>query len=156
MESRKGQDLVLLAFREFSNRHPNAVLVTAWHSPWERIGAGYKGKLDAPLELDENGATNIKKWAVDNGIDPRQVIEIFTIPNQMMPTILREMDVALQPSRAEACTNLPGQGGDGLRGACHRRKQHGDEGPDHRGQLRRAAGPETGHGHPGDRHDRLG
>jgi glycosyltransferase involved in cell wall biosynthesis len=25
----------------------------------------------------------------------------------MMPPILREMDVALQPSRAEACTNLP-------------------------------------------------
>lgn len=107
VEGRKGQDLVLLAFREFSRRHRNAVLVTAWHSPWEQVGAGYKGKLDAPLELDENGSTNIKKWAVDNGIDPRQVIEIFSIPNQMMPMILREMDVALQPSRAEACTNLP-------------------------------------------------
>ena len=107
VEGRKGQDLVLLAFREFSKRHPNSVLVTAWHSPWERIGAGYRGNLDAPLELDENGSTNIKKWATDNGIDPRQVIEIFTIPNQLMPTILREMDVALQPSRAEACTNLP-------------------------------------------------
>ena len=107
VEGRKAQDLVLLAFREFSRRHRDAILVTAWHSPWDRFGAGFKGKLDAPLELDQNGFTNVKKWAVDNGIDPRQFIEIFSIPNQLMPMILREMDVALQPSRAEACTNLP-------------------------------------------------
>ena len=107
VEGRKAQDLVLLAFREFSKRHRNAVLVTMWHSPWDWIGIGFKGRLDAPLEADENGHSNIKKWAVDNGIDPRQVIEIFSTPNQMMPMILREMDVALQPSRAEACTNLP-------------------------------------------------
>jgi glycosyltransferase involved in cell wall biosynthesis len=107
VEERKAHDLVLLAFKQFSRRHRNAILVTAWHSPWDRFAAGFKGKVDAPLELDQNGITNIKKWAVDNGIDPRQVIEIFSIPNQMMPMILREMDVALQPSRAEACTNLP-------------------------------------------------
>ncbi|MHB8493277.1 MAG: glycosyltransferase family 4 protein [Casimicrobiaceae bacterium] len=107
IEARKAQDLVLVAFREFATRHRDAILVTAWHSPWDRFVAGFKGKLDAPLELDQNGFTNIKKWAVDNGIDPRQFIEIFSTPNQLMPMILREMDVALQPSRAEACTNLP-------------------------------------------------
>lgn len=107
IELRKGQDLVLRAFSEFSKRHANAVLVTAWHSPWPKFAARFKGTLDAPLELDENGLVNVKKWVEDNGIDPSRVIEIFSTPNQLMPTLLREMHVALQPSRAESCTNLP-------------------------------------------------
>ena len=36
----------------------------------------------------------------------RHVIEIGPVPNGIMPSILREMDCALAPSRAEACTNL--------------------------------------------------
>ena len=35
------------------------------------------------------------------------MIDIGLVPNPMMPTVLREMDVSLQPSRAEACTSLP-------------------------------------------------
>ena len=107
IEFRKGQDLVLRAFREFSRRQADAILITAWHSPWPRISLGFKGTLDAPLELDANGILDVKKWVADNGIDPSKVVEIFSIPNQLMPMILRECDVALQPSRAEACTNLP-------------------------------------------------
>lgn len=107
VELRKGHDLVLRAFKEFSRRHANAVLVTAWHSHWPRISVGFKGTVDAPLELDDKGLLNIKKWVADNGIDPSRVVEIFSTPNQLMPTLLREMHVALQPSRAESCTNLP-------------------------------------------------
>ena len=51
VEYRKGHDLVLLAFKEFSRRHDDAVLVTAWHSPWPQLSVGFKGKLNAPLEL---------------------------------------------------------------------------------------------------------
>ena len=107
IEYRKGQDLVLLAFREFSRRHADAMLVTVWHSPWPQMSVGFKGRLDAPLGLDANQQLDVKKWAADNAVDPGRVIEILRIPNQLMPTILREMDVAIQPSRAEACTNLP-------------------------------------------------
>jgi glycosyltransferase involved in cell wall biosynthesis len=107
VELRKGQDLVLRAFSQFSRRHSDAVLVTAWHSPWPKYAAGFKGTLNAPLELDEKGFVNIKKWVADNGIDPSHVVEIFNTPHQLMPTLLREMHAALQPSRGESCTNLP-------------------------------------------------
>jgi glycosyltransferase involved in cell wall biosynthesis len=107
VEFRKGQDLVLRAFKEFSFRHKNAVLVTAWHSLWPKISAGFKGTVEAPLELDDNLEINVKKWVADNGIDPARVVEVFRTPNQLMPTLLREMDVAVQVSRAETCTNLP-------------------------------------------------
>ncbi|HEV8257581.1 MAG TPA: glycosyltransferase family 4 protein [Casimicrobiaceae bacterium] len=107
VEPRKGQDLVLRAFKEFSKRRDNAVLVTAWHSPWPKFSVGFKGTLDSPLTLDDKGFVNIKKWVTDNGIEPSRVVEIYSTPNQLMPTLLREMHVALQPSRAESCTNLP-------------------------------------------------
>jgi glycosyltransferase involved in cell wall biosynthesis len=106
VEFRKGHDLVLLAFREFSRRHDDAVLVTLWHSPWPQLSAGFQGKLGAPLELTPQGAIDVKRWVARNGIDPKKVIDIRQVPNASMPSVLREMDCALAPSRAEACTNL--------------------------------------------------
>ncbi len=106
VEYRKGHDLALLAFREFSRRHDDAMLVTLWHSPWPQLSAGFKGKLAVPLELTREGLIDVKKWVAANGIDPSKVVEIGLVPNPMMPAILREMDCVLAPSRAEACTNL--------------------------------------------------
>jgi len=106
VEFRKGHDLTLLAFREFSRRHDDAVLVTLWHSPWPELSIGFRGRLDAPLGKTAEGRIDVKAWVARNGINPAKVIEIGPVPNAIMPPILREMDCALAPSRAEACTNL--------------------------------------------------
>jgi len=106
VEFRKAHDLVLLAFREFSRRHDDAVLVTVWHSPWPQLSAGFQGRLHTPLELNPQGVIDVKKWVARNGIDPMKIIEVGQVPNASMPSLLREMDCALAPSRAEACTNL--------------------------------------------------
>jgi glycosyltransferase involved in cell wall biosynthesis len=106
VEFRKAHDLVLLAFNEFSRRHDDAMLVTVWHSPWPQLAAGFQGKLQAPLELNPQGLIDVKTWVARNGIDPMKIIEIGQVPNALMPSLLREMDCALAPSRAEACTNL--------------------------------------------------
>ena len=106
IEFRKSQDLVLLAFKVFAARHDDAVLVTAWHSPWPEYSAGFHGRLPVPLEIGADKRLAIGKWIADNGVDSTRVIDVGQVPNQMMPQILREMDCALQPSRAEACTNL--------------------------------------------------
>jgi glycosyltransferase involved in cell wall biosynthesis len=71
------------------------------------MAAGFHGRLDQPVRLDAQGSLDVLRWVADNGIDPAKVVDIGRIPNPMMPSVLREMDVALQPSRAEACTNLP-------------------------------------------------
>jgi hypothetical protein len=34
LELRKGQDLVVAAFRVFRQRHPEARLIVAWHNSW--------------------------------------------------------------------------------------------------------------------------
>jgi glycosyltransferase involved in cell wall biosynthesis len=106
VEFRKGHDLTLLAFREFSRRHDDAMLVTCWHSLWPLISMGFLGKLDVPLGPTPDGKIDVKNWVANNGIDPAKVIELGITPNAMMPSVLREMDCALAPSRAEACTNL--------------------------------------------------
>lgn len=106
VEFRKGHDLVLLAFKRFHERHKDSVLVTAWHSPWPQAGDGFKGRLAASVTIGPNGVLDIGKWVHENGIDPQAVIDIGFVLNPLMPAVLREMDVALQPSRAEACTNL--------------------------------------------------
>jgi glycosyltransferase involved in cell wall biosynthesis len=107
VEFRKGQDLVLLAFKAFSAMRKDCVLVAAWHSIWPQLSAGFKGRLEHPVKLNERGALDIARWANENGIAPQRVIDVGLIPNALMPGILREMDVTLQPSRAEACTSLP-------------------------------------------------
>jgi glycosyltransferase involved in cell wall biosynthesis len=107
IEYRKAQDLVVSAFRVFAGRHADAVLVTSWHSPWPKLSAGFTGVLAEPLHLDGSGRIDAVRWAADNGIARSQFVDIGPVPNQLMPYVLREMDVSLQPSRAEACTNLP-------------------------------------------------
>ena len=107
IEFRKAQDLVILAFREFAARHDDAVLVTAWNSPWPEYAVGFQANLPAPLRQDSNGALDIRRWATENGISPHQFIDLPAMPNYLMPRVLRQMDCALQPSRCEACTNLP-------------------------------------------------
>jgi glycosyltransferase involved in cell wall biosynthesis len=107
IEFRKGQDLVIRAFREFAARHEDAVLVASWNSPFPHLSAGFQGTLETPLSVDSNGVLEVRRWATENGIEPHQFIDLQMVPNHMMPAVLREMDCALQVSRCEACTNLP-------------------------------------------------
>jgi hypothetical protein len=60
--------------------------------------------LSAPLRKDSNGALDIRRWVTENGINSHQFIDLPSMPNYLMPTVLRQMDCALQVSRCEACT----------------------------------------------------
>ena len=70
------------------------------------ISRGFHGRLASPLTVGPDGMLDVTRWVVENGIDADQVIDLGQVPNVLMPGILREMHVALHPSRAEACTNL--------------------------------------------------
>lgn len=107
VEYRKAQDVVLKAFKVFSERHSDARLVTVWNSPFADIGNGFRGTLEHPLWMKENGFLDVKRWAHDNGVDSNKVLELGCVPNWMLPPVLREMDVMLAPSRVESCTSLP-------------------------------------------------
>jgi glycosyltransferase involved in cell wall biosynthesis len=115
LEYRKGQDLVLRAFRVFARHHPDALLLTAWASPWPELarGLGARGQSNDPLydaldppSFTPDGQFDARSWTHANGIPDRQVFHCGSLPNQHMPRIYREADVALFPNRAEGGTNL--------------------------------------------------
>ena len=107
IEYRKGQDLVLRAFKIFSERHQEARLVVAWRSPWPHLSVGMKGVLEHELKLTNDNFLDIKRWCSENGIPEWKVIDLPMMSNYSMSQIYKEMDVGIQLSRAEACTCLP-------------------------------------------------
>lgn len=107
IEYRKGQDLVLKAFRAFASRHPDALLITAWGSFWPQLAHSFDADPTlAPATFRANGSVDITAWAVANGIAPRQFIDIGMVPNRELARIYREADVALFPNRCEGGTNM--------------------------------------------------
>lgn len=106
-EIRKGQDLVLAAFKIFGARHPEALLVTAWHSPWPHLARSLdRTGRAAPVAFNKDGGLDVLAWAHANGIGAEQILDLGNVPNVLMPSVLREMNVAVFPNRAEGGTNL--------------------------------------------------
>ncbi len=106
LEYRKGQDLVVQAFAIFAARHPDALLVTAWSSPFPKFAPTVNQNPGvAPLELVD-GQFDAMAWTRANGIPDSQAVHLGPVPNAAMPRILREADVGLFPNRAEGGTNL--------------------------------------------------
>ena len=107
LERRKGQDLVLAAFRIFAARHPDALLATAWRSFLPQVARSLDvSALAAPVPFHADGQFDVAGWATASGVPPRQMLDLGLIPNAALPPILREMDVALFPNRCEGGTNL--------------------------------------------------
>lgn len=107
MEFRKGQDLVLKAFAAFSQRHPEARLVTAWDSPWPDASRSFTEEatgLKPPQPKD--GQVDVVGWATANGVAEHQLINLGKVSHERLGRILRDMDVAVFPNRGEAGTNL--------------------------------------------------
>jgi glycosyltransferase involved in cell wall biosynthesis len=108
LEYRKGQDIVVKAFRIFQSRHPEALLLTAWHNFWpqtmtELTQSGYVTGLP---KVSQNGQLQIPEWLVTNGIPATACIDIGLIPNYLVGQILREADAAVFANRGEGGTNL--------------------------------------------------
>jgi glycosyltransferase involved in cell wall biosynthesis len=106
-EYRKAQDIVLAAFKIFSERHSEAMLVTAWHNLWPKLiqSLDWSGLL-RPVVITKSNQIDVYGWATANEIPPNRIVDLGLVPNYRMPAILREMNIALFPNRAEGATNL--------------------------------------------------
>jgi glycosyltransferase involved in cell wall biosynthesis len=106
-EYRKGQDLVVAAFRRFRERHPEALLVTAWHNAWPQLisDLDLAGHVSGTPRFNSEGLL-VTEWLDANGLPPEAVLDIGRTPNALMGAVVREADVALFPNRCEGGTNL--------------------------------------------------
>ena len=91
LQYRKGQDLVVKAFRAFQHRHP-VLLPSATNT----VAAGQAA----------DGSVDTAGWALANGVPAEALIALGAVPNIAMPHVIREADVAVFPSRCEGGTNL--------------------------------------------------
>ncbi|MBF0179603.1 MAG: glycosyltransferase family 4 protein [Magnetococcales bacterium] len=101
LEHRKGQDLVIAAFRRFHARHPEAFLLTAWSNHWLDAGA----RFDARHVEGLPEANDINGWLARH-LPAGSFLDIGELPNPQTPAILREAHVGLFPNRCEGGTNL--------------------------------------------------
>jgi glycosyltransferase involved in cell wall biosynthesis len=107
LEARKGQDNVIAAWRIFAARHPDALLITAWHNHWPDGARGIDAsRRAAPLPFRADGTPDISAWVAANGIRPEQFLDLGVVPNALLAPILREADAAIFPNRCEGGTNL--------------------------------------------------
>jgi glycosyltransferase involved in cell wall biosynthesis len=107
-EFRKGQDIVIAAYKRFRQKHPDALLVTCWQNlytahPLPFALAGYCA--ETPKAAPDYGI-EITPWLLDQGLPADSFIDLPFTHNLMMPWVLRECDVAIFPNRCEGGTNL--------------------------------------------------
>lgn len=103
LEFRKGQDIVIEAFKRFHRTHPEAVLVTNWWNAWPQTtrgmsAMGYVREFDPSMTLTE--------WAIANGIPATAFIDCGVMTPAHAAQTMRECDVAVFPNRAEGAINM--------------------------------------------------
>ena len=107
-EYRKGQDIVLAAFKRFHAKHPDALLVTCWQNLLMPDGAAFAlaGHCASVPTAAKNYGLQITPWLLKQGLPPGSFIDLPFTHNLLMPAILNECDMALFPNRCEGGTNL--------------------------------------------------
>jgi glycosyltransferase involved in cell wall biosynthesis len=108
LELRKGQDLVIAAYREFHRRHPESLLVTNWMNPWPAIMADIAASphVEGCPSPRLPAAQAIHAWVCAQGVPEDAHVDLGWVPNARMPAVLGECHAALLPSRCEGGTNL--------------------------------------------------
>lgn len=94
-----GQDLVIAAFREFQERHPDALLLAAWDNldPQSLRTIELAG-IGAP-DRNRFGELEVRRWLAEAGVPVEAVVELGPLPQERLREFLREADVALFPAR---------------------------------------------------------
>lgn len=107
-EFRKGQDIVLEAYKRFRVRHSDALLVAVWQNlTMPDAEAFHKiGYCEGMPAAAQPHGLSLTPWLLRQGLPPGSFIDVPLIHNQLTPSVLRECDVAIFPNRCEGGTNL--------------------------------------------------
>ena len=110
LEFRKGQDIVLAAFLRFRQRHPEALLVTAWQNAWPDVGMTMAesplARVAPRVQPDNPNMIDVKHWAYANGADETGFVDLGFLGRSQIPGILADCHAAVFPNRCEGATNL--------------------------------------------------
>jgi glycosyltransferase involved in cell wall biosynthesis len=114
-ELRKGQDLVLAAWKKFSSFHDDVLLINAWSSPWPKFMKTMQRSpwLKMPEILSVPGSESNQTYAelimqvyAANDIDHSSIVTLPNLPQNQFAHIYHNTDLGLFPNRCEGGTNL--------------------------------------------------
>jgi glycosyltransferase involved in cell wall biosynthesis len=108
-ELRKGQDIVVRAFKVFSDRHDDVYLVANWHNPWEQFIATMAASPHHPFTRTSESEpleASLHRWLVGAGVDLDRVDILPHVSHGELAPIYGNSDVGLFPNRCEGGTNL--------------------------------------------------
>lgn len=108
-EYRKGQDLVIAAFREFLKTHPGAHLVCSWFNPWPSLVMTSLNLMSDNIKVRVDGETMGELFANlirANGISPSSFTIFQKLSHADLARVMCNTDIGLFPNRCEGGTNL--------------------------------------------------
>lgn len=106
-EFRKGQDLVIRAFKVLQDRHKDVLLINSWFNHWEFSMRTMAASPYIQFDItSKDFCTAIKNILANNGIDISKVITLPPKFNSSMARIYKNTDCGLFPNRCEGGTNL--------------------------------------------------
>ena len=105
LEIRKGQDIILTAFKEFIKECPNALLICPWVNYMDNINT----ISESPYTIGspKSGlAEDISDWILQQGIPKHN----FLVPNELnssqVANLIKHSDITVFTNRCEGGTNL--------------------------------------------------
>lgn len=113
-EFRKGQDIVIKAFKYIQNKYKkDVILINSWYNLWAYSFMSMKMSRFIkfnPKKLNNETVDDyvytINEILLENGIDLEGVLTLPLYPNIMMSKIYKNSDIGLFPNRCEGGTNL--------------------------------------------------
>jgi glycosyltransferase involved in cell wall biosynthesis len=106
-EIRKGQDIVIKAYKVLQDRHKDVMLVNAWYNMWSDSMNTMAASPHIKYEVkSKDYATAMNRILQDNGLDTGRVVTLLPRSNALMSKIYKNTDLGLFPNRCEGGTNL--------------------------------------------------
>jgi glycosyltransferase involved in cell wall biosynthesis len=107
-ELRKGQDIVIRAYKVLQDRHADVALVNSWYNIWafarETMAGSKLIKYQPPPNNDYISWMNGLLAA--NGLDVDRVITVGLRDNRLLPRLYHATDLGFFPNRCEGGTNM--------------------------------------------------
>lgn len=107
-EFRKGQDIVTAAFKRFHAKHPDSLLIAAWQNLSTADAGPFSlaGHCQSTPKAAPSYGLQLQRWLTEQGLPQDSFIDLPFTHNLLMPSVLRECDMAVFPNRCEGGTNL--------------------------------------------------
>lgn len=107
-EYRKGQDIVIAAFRELSKKYDNMRLVCAWHNPWPQLLQSMHSSPHIVIPTNLPGSDQ-SEWFKDvfrmNGVEGKITV-LGQLSQPDLAAVMNQTDLGVFPNRCEGGTNL--------------------------------------------------